>query len=116
MGKLVQPQGYVGDMEEDQAFVFWFSSCDKDGASITITTIGTIREYRDVTVQTPSGGVTITQNADGKTGCHRVVVDLSAASWYVPGRDYRIALTGMTVDGETVNVALCEFSIENRLK
>ena len=115
MSKLIEPQGYLGDMAEDQTFYFWFTSCNKDGASIAITAIGSTVVYRDVSSISVAAGITITQDADGVTGCHRVEVILSDSDFLI-GYDYRIVQTGMTVDAETLNVTLCEFSIENRLK
>jgi hypothetical protein len=115
MGKLIESQGYQGNFSEDSSFVFWFTSCDKDGASVAITTIGTITARRGVTSAVAPSGVTITQDADSRTGCHRVSVDLSADAFFTTDNDYSLFLTGTTVDSESLNPVLCTFSIEKRL-
>jgi len=116
MGKLIESQGYLGDMELDQTFYFWFSSCDKDGASVAITTLGTLGVTIDGASLSVQSGMTVTQAADGVVGIHRVEIDLSIDTSFITGINYTIGLTGAVVDGETINAILCHFSIEKRLK
>ena len=116
MGKLIVSQGYIGDMAEDQTFYFWFSSCDKNGASVALTALGTLGVTIGSNGLSVQSGMTVTQTADGIVGLHRVEVDLSVDTSFVGITDYTIGLTGAVVDGETINAVLCHFSIKNRLK
>ena len=114
MGKLLEGADWVGNMRENQTFYFWFTTCDKDGNSVAMTSLGSTGA-RQKSSTSPSAGLTVDQNADGRTGCHRVTVDTSAA-FYNTGEDFVIQTTGAVVDGETIDAALCAFSIENRLE
>jgi len=117
MGKLVDSQGYLGDFDVDSTHHFWFTTCDKDGGSVNITHLGTIRAQRGSNTISSPAGISISQNplslADG--GLHRVDMDLSADTFFIADNDYVLYLFGCEVDTETINVILCQFSIENRL-
>jgi hypothetical protein len=105
---------YLGDFKEDSTLYFCFSTNDKNGASITRATNGTIRVYKDDNTIQSTAGITDTEDLDGLTGIHNCKIILTD-DFYAVGHDYSIVLTGTVIDGETVNAVLATFSIENRL-
>lgn len=105
---------YLGDFKEDSTLYFCWSTNDKDGASITRATNGTIKVYKDDGTTESTAGITDTEDFDGLTGLHNCKIDLSADAFYEVGHDYSVVLAGAVVDGETVNTVLATFSIENR--
>ena len=105
---------YLGDYKEDSTLYFCWSTNDKDGASITRSTNGTIQIYRDDNTTEVSLGVTDTEDFDSLTGIHNCKIDLSSSPFYTTGYDYSIVLAGATIDGKSVNAVLATFSIGNR--
>lgn len=106
----IEPAGYVGDYEDDEVVTFpWHTN-------IASSTDGTIKVYKkdsndEVTVPT---GITDTRDIDSKTGVHRCSINLAASSFYAVNRDYLVILSGIVIDGVTVNVVIATFSIKNR--
>ena len=106
---------YLSDFKEDSTLYFCWNTNDKNGASITRATNGTIKVYRDdITGQISPNGVTDTEDFASLTGIHNCKIDLSIGSGYLVGHDYSVVLTGAVIDGVTVNAVLATFSIENR--
>lgn len=105
---------YLGDYKEEGKVYFCWSTNDKDGASITRATDGTIKVYKDDGTTESTAGVTDMEDFDGVTGIHNCKIDLSADAFYEPGHDYSVVLVGSEIDGESVNAVLAIFSIENR--
>ena len=105
---------YLGDFKEDSTLYFCWNTNDKDGASITRATNGTISVYKDDNVTQSTAGITDTEDFDGLTGVHNCKIDLSADAFYATSHDYTVVLSGAVIDGETVNAVLATFSIENR--
>lgn len=105
---------YLGDYKEDSTLYFCWDTNDKNGASITRATNGTIKVYKDDATSESTSGVTDTEDFDGLTGVHNCKIDLSADAFYAKGHDYSVVLAGAVIDGETVNAVLATFSIENR--
>ncbi|MHC4394604.1 MAG: hypothetical protein ACYS1A_03020 [Planctomycetota bacterium] len=105
---------YLGDFKKDSVLYFCWSTNDKDGASITRQTNGTIKIYKDDGTTESTVGITDTEDFDNLTGIHNCKIDLSADAFYAEGHDYSIVLVGATIDGEMVNAMLATFSIENR--
>lgn len=105
---------YLGDFAEDATVHFLWSSFDADGGSITRTVDGTISVYKDNGLTQSTAGITEAEDFDGVTGIHSCTIDLSADAFYATGSNYSVVLSGATIDGETVNAVLREFSIENR--
>ncbi len=105
---------YLGDFVEDAALHFMWSTNDSNGASITRSTNGEVRVYKDNGVSQSTAGVTDTEDFDSLTGVHVCTIDLSADAFYAVGANYTIVLQGATIDGQTVNAVLAHFSIENR--
>jgi hypothetical protein len=105
---------YLGDFKEDSTVYFCWDTNDKDGASITRATNGTVKVYKDDGTGESTAGITDTEDFDGITGVHNCKIDLGADAFYAAGHDYSVVLTGATIDGETVNAVLATFSIEAR--
>jgi hypothetical protein len=104
----------LGDYRQDSTIFFCWSTYDKNGSSITRTTNGTIKVYRDDGTSECTAGITDTEDFDGLTGIHNCKIDLSADAFYSPGHDYSVVLEGAMIDGEIVNAQIASFSIENR--
>ena len=105
---------YMGDFKEDSTVYFCWDTNDKNGGSITRTTNGSIRIYKDDGTVENTEGITDTEDFDSLTGIHNCKIDLSSDAFYSKGHDYSVVLAGATIDGESVNAALAMFSIENR--
>ena len=105
---------YLGDYSEDSTVYFCWSTFNKNGASVTRSTNGTIQVYKDDGTGQSTAGITDTEDFDSLTGIHNCKIDLSSDAFYAVGHDYSVVLAGATIDGETVNVTLAMFSIENR--
>ena len=104
---------YLGDYKEDDTIYFCWSTNDKNGAAITRATNGTIRVYKDALVAESTAGVYDAEDFDTIIGVHNCKLVLTDA-FYATGHDYSVVLIGAVIDGETVNVVLAMFSIENR--
>ena len=105
---------YLGDYKEDSTLYFCWSTNDKDGASITRSTNGTIKVYKDDGTTESTVGITDIEDFDSLTGIHNCKIDLDSDAFYAPGHDYSVVLAGATIDGKSVNAVLATFSIENR--
>lgn len=105
---------YLGDYAGNSIVYFTWSSNDADGASITRSTDGTVRVYKDDGDAESTAGVTDTEDFDGLTGVHMCKIDTSADAFYATGHHYSVVLAGATIDAQTVNAPLACFSIENR--
>lgn len=105
---------YLGDYKEDDVVYFCWSTNDKDGASITRATDGSIKVYKDDGTTESTAGITDAEDFDSITGIHNCKIDLSADAFYATGHDYSVVLVGAVIDGEIVNAVLTTFSIENR--
>ena len=104
---------YLGDIKVDATLTHWWNTNDADGASITRATNGTIKVDRDDGTDCTAGVITDTED-DPDTGIHRIVIDTSGHAACIAAHDYTVWVDGAVIDGETVNAALCTFSIENR--
>lgn len=102
---------YIGDFKEDQDIKFTFPTRDKSGGAVTYSG-GTIKVYKNNAGTGNTSSVTVTKDTP-QTGIHRVDLDGSDA-FYTKGADYQVEAEGLTVDGETVNDTIAEFSVENR--
>lgn len=105
---------YLGDFVEDATVHHIWDSFDSSGASITRSTNGTIRVYKNNGTAQSVAGVTDTEDFDSLTGIHVLTIDTNANVFYVAGANYTVVLSGATIDGQSVNRVLCHFSIENR--
>lgn len=88
-----------------------------DGSSITRSTDGTLKIYKDnsLTERTSLAGVTQTEDFDGNVGNHHIRIDTSDntdAGFYAAGHAYQVVETSMTIDGKSVNHTIFHFTIE----
>lgn len=104
---------YLGDFKKDSIVYFCWDTNDKNGASITRATNGTIKVYKDDGLTESTAGIADTEDFDGLTGVHNCKIALTDA-FYAAGHDYSVVLVGAVIDGETVNAVLATFSMENR--
>lgn len=110
---------YVGDFATGSTVRLPWSTNSATGAAITRSANGTVRIYKDAgtTERSSLNGVTDNEDFSSKTGIHLLVIDLSDdtdAGFYAAGHDYHVAVTGQTIDGQTVSVFVGSFSIQNR--
>lgn len=111
---------YLGDFAASALITLMWDSRDTTGASVTRSTNGSIRIYKDdsTTQRSSSAGITDSEDFDSLTGVHHVKIDTSDdtdAGFYAAGNDYFVVLEGATIDSVTVNRVLAHFSLENRL-
>jgi hypothetical protein len=85
------------------------------GASITRSTDGSIRVYKNgsSTQRSSASGITDTEDFDGLTGLHLCEIDLTnnADAFFYEAGSYSVVLEGATVGGSAVNVCLAHFDI-----
>lgn len=109
----------LGDFPVSTVIDLKWNTNGQDGASITRSTNGAIRLYKNnsTTERTSSNGITDTEDFDSLTGLHHLRVDTSDntdAGFYAAGNDYFVILQGAVIDTKTVNACLAQFSIANR--
>lgn len=113
---------YLGDFAINGKVSFLWNTLSAAGASITRATDGTLRVFKSNATDTTwddgrssASGITTKEDFGGYTGIHSVYIDLSDntdAGFYAAGNEYQVAYTGVTIDGQVVNVCLAAFSIE----
>jgi hypothetical protein len=109
----------LGDFLSGSIVRFMWTSNNAAGASVNPSANGSIRIYKDGSTveRASSAGITYTVGFDGLTGVHQVSIDLSDnadAGFYATGSEYFVVLVGATIDSQTVNAVLAQFSIEKR--
>lgn len=109
----------LGDFPVGGLVRFMWNTNAGTGGSITRATNGAIRIYKgnSTTERSSANGITDTEDFDGLTGVHQCQIDLSDnsdAGFYSQGNEYYVVLQGSTIDGQTVNACLAQFSIERR--
>lgn len=106
---------YKGDLVPGQVLYHKWSTNGANGASITRATNGTVSVYKTDSLTQSVAGITDTEDFDALTGIHHLTIDTAAdGTFYSAGADYDVVLSGAVIDGQTVNAALCSFSIANR--
>jgi hypothetical protein len=108
---------YMGDFPTSAVVRCMWNTNDQTGASITRSTDGTLKLYKNgsTTERTSLAGVTQTEDFDAATGVHHIAIDTSDntdAGFYAAGNEYSAVMTAMTIDTKTVNASICDFSIE----
>jgi hypothetical protein len=108
----------LGDFALGSTVHLMWDSRDTTGASVTRSTNGSIRIYKNdsTTQRSSSAGITDTEDFDGLTGVHHVEIDTgddTDSGFYTNG-DYFVVLEGATIDSVTVNRVLAHFSLGNR--
>lgn len=105
---------YLGDYAEDATLDFKWGTQQLGVGSVTRATNGTVSVYKANGTTQSTSGVTDTEDFDSQTGLHHCRIDLSADAFYATGADYSVVVLGMVIDGQTLNVTIAHFSIENR--
>jgi hypothetical protein len=108
---------HLGDFPAGATVDLMWNTNGQDGASITRSTDGTLKIYKNnsATERSSLVGVTQTEDFDAATGVHHIRIDLSDntdAGFYAAGNEYHVVMTGMTIDTKTVNAHIASFSIE----
>lgn len=109
----------LGDRRVNTIVDFKWNTSATGGASITRSTDGSIRIYKNnsTTERSSSSGITDSEDFDGLTGVHHLRIDLSDDAdpgFYAAGNDYFVVLQGAVIDTQSVNYCFAHFSIENR--
>jgi len=106
---------YLGDFKTGSTHYFNFSTNDKSGGKATYSG-GSVKVFKGDVNAGVTTGVTVVKDFGNPamTGVHNVKLVLTDA-FYAAGHDYTVVLTEATIDGETVNAVIVNFSIENRI-
>jgi hypothetical protein len=111
MAKLIDNQGWQGNyVVNSTGHSFMFTICDKNGASVNYSGSPTFEIYKGQSTTTSFAGLTLGNVA---TGLYQVAITITDI-FYEAGYDYKIVLSGITVDSESVNAVVGSFSIDNR--
>lgn len=113
---------YLGERVVDSIVYVPFHTFNSSGASVTLTglAVTNIEVYKDgsVTQRASDAGYTLLDtdgiDFDGITGLHGFSIDLSdntTAGFYVAGSHYMVAVSAVTVDGQTVSFWAASFDI-----
>lgn len=111
---------YLGDFSVGARVTFNWDTFAAGGASITPSSAGAIRIYKDggTAERSSAAGITDTRGFDSLAGVHLCSIDTSDntdAGFYAAGSDYSVVLVGATIDGVSgINAVLAAFSIEHR--
>lgn len=103
----------LGNYAEDATIDFKWHTNDKNGGSVNPTG-GTISVYKNNSTTQTTTGVTDSRAFDSIVGVHNCRIDTSDA-FYTTNTDFHVVLTGATIDGETVNAVIAQFSIEKEV-
>ena len=104
--------GNFGTVQVGGTYTTNWPTTNSAGASVTRTTDGTIRVYKDDDTSGVTTGVTDVEDFNSLTGVHQVVVDTSADStFYSLGSKFHIVLEGAVIDSQTVNHPIDAFTI-----
>lgn len=109
---FAQAGPYVGDFVLGSNVRCMWNSFNASGASVTRATNGTIAWYEDFNTTQSTTGVTDTEDFDAQTGMHAILIAATSGNGFEANKEYHVALSGATIDGQTVNAELCSFSIE----
>jgi hypothetical protein len=106
---------YLGDIAVGATVRYLWGTAGADGASITRGTNGTLSVYKDNGTTQTTTGITDTEDFDSLTGVHAVAIDMSSdGTFYSSGSEFALVLSGAVIDGKTVNVPICCWSVNNR--
>jgi len=105
---------FVGDFLRGDNVDLWWDSANSLGAAANPSSAGTVFVCVSLNSSTNTQvGVTLTSGIF--TGIHSVRISTaSATSFFLPERNFSVVAQGYTVDGQSVNKVLGQFSIENR--
>jgi hypothetical protein len=100
-----------GDWNLNDTVICTWNTFGGDGQSITRATDGTVAWREDGADGELTTGLTDTEDADGKTGVHKIAIVASAANGFEAGKSYSVVVSGAVVDSQTVNGGLGTFTI-----
>jgi hypothetical protein len=106
----------LGEWEENSTVTFHWNSVDASGVSVTRSTDGALRIYKDSsgTQRSSASGITDTEDFDSVTGLNFCSIDLSDDTdlgFYEAGSKYYVVLIGADLGDGTLNVCIAEFTI-----
>lgn len=111
---------FFGDYDTTETVNIPFNTFSSDDPSASITIVGLVAAdveiHKDggLTQRASDNGVTVDTDFDAAVGPHMVSIDLSDNSdvgFYSAGSRYQVRLTGVTVDGATIEAWIGAFSI-----
>jgi hypothetical protein len=101
---------YLGDFAPGETVHGFYTTTDTDGASITRGTDGTLSVYKNNSDTQTTTGVTSGEDTDSLTGVHRYTI-ATTDSFYAPGGQFFVILSGAGIDSLTVNAVVGSFTI-----
>ena len=108
----------LGSVLSDSTIRIPFNTFDSAGSSVTVTNLaaGDVHIHKDgsATQRSSSAGITVSIDFDSITGNHFINIDLSDntdVGFYAADSFYDVRLEGITVDGQTLNIWICQFRI-----
>ena len=106
---------YLGDFYKNDTVKFSWNTYDSDGSSITRATNGSIIVFEEGSSDPHTAISDISDNEDygGLVGIHYCEIE-TTGSFFEHGKDYIVAISGATIDGQSVNGVLAQFSLKNR--
>jgi hypothetical protein len=107
---------YYGDFRAGQVIRAAFNTVNASAVPTTLSSPSFV-VTKDGAVVTPTGGVTLTPDADSIAGFNRLAIDTSTdAATFAAGSDYKVRLGGAANVGgvSVVGSVVAEFSIQNR--
>lgn len=116
MPSLVWAQNILGDFVLGDPVVCPWRTFDKSGNSANPGTAGTLYVSKDGDTSTEKAVVadlsgTDTRGVDSRPGRHRATFPTTNA-YFTVGSTYEVFANGTIVDGQTIDTAVCFFSIE----
>ncbi len=109
---------YLGDIAVSQILYTKFTTtAPSTGAPTTLSGSPVISIYKDDGDTESTSGITLTVDADSRTGMNKLKIDTSSdGTFYATGHDFQIVITTGTVSGvSAVGYVVGEFSISNRV-
>lgn len=94
-----------------------FAAATGAPSAVTNFAAGDVQIYKNggTTQRSSSSGIVVTTGFDSLTGLQMITIDLSDntdAGFYAAGNEYQVAVSDVTIDGQTVRFWAATFSIE----
>ena len=104
----IVPAGYVGDYKLEEIVYFIWQT------KVAPSVAGTIKIYRDDVTGAITTGITDDRNFAGLSNVNLCTVDLSADAAFSIKRDFAVVVDDITLDGQTADILIASFSVQNR--
>lgn len=109
-------RGFFGNWQKDATVSIPFNTNDSVGASVDLSTDGSIVVYsgNSIVERTSSNGITFTEAHDSDTGSHMISIDTSDntdVGFYAIGNIYHVKIRAATVDSQVVNHWVASFAL-----